>query len=234
MHRCLARGQRALGGAAGQLPAARKRGGQSAAGSTAVNTSICGFPGHTRLDNALHAPCRLHDRGQLPHTLTNPPPGARSSERTNQVRPWPRPWLEKPALLRLRHPAVLQGAAGLGGAHGPSMPAHMGTACCATSVESPCAAAVAERPGLFRRRAGETAPRGRQRAWPMAPPRAASAKAGREPYISSWQGDWKCGCGSQNKLWDACVCGQASPCRYDRLIDRAARSWRLDLAISAP
>ncbi|KAL4858921.1 hypothetical protein ACK3TF_001293 [Chlorella vulgaris] len=42
-------------------------------------------------------------------------------------------------------------------------------------------------------------------------PLARPAKA--QPAIVSWSGDWRCGCGSSNKLWDTCVCGQASPCR---------------------
>ena len=33
--------------------------------------------------------------------------------------------------------------------------------------------------------------------------------------IVTWSGDWKCGCGTSNKLWDTCPsCGQASPCRW--------------------
>ena len=33
--------------------------------------------------------------------------------------------------------------------------------------------------------------------------------------IVTWNGDWRCACGSQNKLWDSCsTCGQSSPCRY--------------------
>eukprot|EP00887_Chlorella_sp_A99_P004904 scaffold4.g4904.t1 len=42
---------------------------------------------------------------------------------------------------------------------------------------------------------------------------ARAASKGKEPAIITWSGDWKCGCGSQNKLWDNCVCGQPSPCR---------------------
>lgn len=35
--------------------------------------------------------------------------------------------------------------------------------------------------------------------------------------IIGWNGDWRCSCGSTNKLWDTCTCGQPSPCRRVRL-----------------
>ena len=31
--------------------------------------------------------------------------------------------------------------------------------------------------------------------------------------IVSYYGDWLCNCGTKNRLWDACACGQANPCR---------------------
>ena len=31
--------------------------------------------------------------------------------------------------------------------------------------------------------------------------------------IVSYFGDWICECGTQNRLWDTCECGQAGPCR---------------------
>ncbi|EFN55227.1 hypothetical protein CHLNCDRAFT_134489 [Chlorella variabilis] len=31
--------------------------------------------------------------------------------------------------------------------------------------------------------------------------------------VIGWNGDWRCSCGSTNKLWDTCVCSQPSPCR---------------------
>ena len=31
--------------------------------------------------------------------------------------------------------------------------------------------------------------------------------------IVSYGGDWRCTCGAQNCLWDACPCGKGGPCR---------------------
>ena len=45
------------------------------------------------------------------------------------------------------------------------------------------------------------------------PPIARTGTSKPTPFITTWSGDWKCGCGSNNKLWDNCVCGQPSPCR---------------------
>ncbi|PRW56682.1 hypothetical protein C2E21_4574 [Chlorella sorokiniana] len=44
---------------------------------------------------------------------------------------------------------------------------------------------------------------------------AAAAQAGHlvEMRVISYYGDWRCFCGTANRLWDTCACGQIPPCR---------------------